>query len=405
MIDKIVCGVDIGSQQIKATLLRIRRSGQIDILGIEEAPMRGLKKNGFSDMTEFSQNIHMILSGLSRKTGFKMKDVQLGIGGPWVASRFSRAVIPLLDHASKVVTEADIKKINKQARMLGVKMEEEILHDFPQYYILDDGNKVLDPLGMYARKMAVGSLLIVMPVNLLMNIRKAVLQGGYEIAHVYFSPLASSYACLTDEMTRRGCLLIDMGAATTNILFFKEGFLRSLDIIPFGGDHLTQALSESLHLPFELAEDIKKSSAMVLKEDLKSAEEILVKKDDGYLHVKQDVVFETVESQVMKLEELIQEILQFSHVREKLSCGVVLCGGASLLTGLIERLEKDWKLPVSLGKLQSNVFKNACLYAGAVGLAISIQRKQYRGSPGVLKPKNFLGRVTNHVQVLYEEYF
>ena len=156
---KILCGLDVGSQKIKASVVRIGR-GQGELLGASEATVRGFKKSQVTDLGEFAESIQRILAELSKKAGVKLKDVQLGIGGHLVQSRFSKAVVPLVDKSNKVITNTDIKKVNKQARLLGIKMDEAVLHDFPQYYVIDDTNKVLNPAGLYGRKLMVASLLV-----------------------------------------------------------------------------------------------------------------------------------------------------------------------------------------------------------------------------------------------------
>ena len=405
--EKILCGLDVGTRQMKASLVKAKRPDQWELIATHELPTRGLRKSQVNDLSEFSESVHDTLRDLSKKSGAKIKDVQLGIGGELVTSRFSRAMIPLLDKSSKIVTQGDIKKINKQARLLGVKMEEEILHDFPQHYVLDDTNKVLTPLSLYGRKLGVMSLLIVAPTNPLGNIHKAVQQAGYEIAHIFFSSFVCAQASLTDDARQNGCLLIDMGANTTNILFFKDGFLRHLDIIPLGGDHFTGSIAQALQLPFELAEDIKKSHASVLSEDIHSSGEILIKKDEGYMSIKRKVIYESIEPQVARFIDDLQNTLRFSHIVEKLNSGAVMIGGGALLPGLIERVEKALGIHVSMGKpnMDTTAFNNASVFTAAIGLAQAGLNTSLPHIFSVNASRGWLGNFSNRIKELYEEYF
>ena len=108
-----------------------------------------------------------------------------------VETRYSAAVIPLMDRGSKIITHRDVKKVATQARLLGVKMDEIVLHDFPQYYKVDDTNNALNPVGLYGRKLEIKTLLIIVKNNFIKNITKAVNQAGYDVADLFFSSLSS----------------------------------------------------------------------------------------------------------------------------------------------------------------------------------------------------------------------
>lgn len=407
IFEKIFCGLDIGSEGIKASVVRVKKQNRFELLGCAEIPTRGFKKSLVSDLGEFSESIQHLLTDLTKKTAAKFKDVQLGLGGGLVEPRYSKAMIPLMDKASKVITTGDLKKVNKQARLLGIKIDEEILHDFPQQYLIDDTNRILNPAGLYGRKLGVTSLLVVSPVNLVGNILKAVNQAGYEAAHVSFSSFASAQTALTPDHIHKGCLLIDIGAATTNILFFKDGFLRHLDILPVGGEQLTSSISESLRLPFDLAEDIKKSHALVPIEDLKNDRDILVKKEEGYLTVKRKIVCAAIKPQVDKLLEGIQNTLKFSHIQEKLTSGIVMVGGGSMLSGLMEHIEKTTGLQVEIGKINigGTALNPAAIFTAAVGLASASAIKPVSEFLPLTSPRNWMGSFSHRIQELYEEYF
>ena len=405
--EKIFCGLDIGSQRIKASVVKGKKSGRLELLGAQESVARGLKRSSVVDLGEFAESIHQALKDLSRRSGVKLKDVQLGVGGSLVEPRFSKAVIPLLDKASKVITPGDIKKVNKQARLLGIKMEEEILHDFPQHYTIDDANRVLNPAGLYGRKLAVASLLVVAPVNRVSNIVKGVNQAGYEVSNIFFSSVVSARVSLTSDMIHEGCLLIDIGAGTTSLLFFKDGLLRNLDIMALGGDHFTGSIAEAVHLPFDLAEDIKKSHAAVLSNEIKNDGEILVKKEDAYLTIKRKMVCESIEPDINRLVGGIQKTLRFSHVHDKLNAGIVMVGGGALLSGLIEHIEKNTNLPVKLGKVNMDTaaVSGASIFTAAVGLAQAGLTRSFDRPISVHAPKHWIAGISNRMRELYEEYF
>jgi len=405
--EKIFCGLDMGSQRLKASVIKIKRTGQSELLGAQESMTGGFKKSSLTDLGELSESIDSALRDLGKKTGVKLKGIELGVGGHLVEGRFSKAEIPLMDKSSKVITYSDIKKINRQARLLGLKMEEEILHDFPQHYVVDDTSKILNPAGLYARKLGVASLLIVTPLNLVGNIMMAIHQAGYEVSGVSFTSFISACVCLTKDMKRDGCLLIDIGATTTSLLFFKDGILRHLDIIPSGGYQLTNSIAEVLHLPFDLAEDIKRSHAVVLGDETKSDGDILVKTEDSYSTIKRRVICEAMEPQIAKLLSSLQKTLKSSHIHDKLKGGIIIVGGGSLLSGLIERIEKATGSQVEVGKadVRNVTLRNASVFTAALGLAQGSLRSSAGHFVSSDGSTNWMRGISGRIRELYEEYF
>src|SRR3989338_5634442 len=284
--DKNFVGLDIGSQGVKAALMRIDEAGQSQLTGVYEAKTSGYRKCSVSDIGELTECIHATLNGLSQSTGVKIKEVILGIDGNLIEKRLSNAIIPLTDRGNKVVTSQDIKKVHYQARLLGVNMEEVVIHDFPQYYKVDDANMALNPAGLYARKLEVQSLLLVSKNTVIKNLTKAVNQAGFDVMELALSSIVSAEVVLNADQKREGVVLVDIGSGLTDIVIFKDGLLRYLENIPIGGENVTRAIAEKLDLAFDLAEDIKQSYAVATGVESNTEEEILVKREDGYVPIK-----------------------------------------------------------------------------------------------------------------------
>ena len=407
--DNVCVGLDIGAQRIKTCALKINAPGQLELLGVYDTPTQGFRDSSVSDLGELTESIGNALAGLSRKSGIKIKDVKIGIGGSLIESRFCSAVIPLLDKGNKVIVHGDVKRVNHQASLLGVKLEEEILHDFPQHYRVDDSNTAINPVGLYGRKLEVHMLLILSQATRMNNIIKAVNQAGYDAGSVFFSSLACAESSLSRKMRMDGCVLVDMGAQMTNILIFKDGYLKYVEYLHVGGDHITKALAHELNLTFDLAEDIKKSYATVIPGDLNNEEEILIKKESSYLPLRRDAVCRSIAGEVERLVEGVYQSLQRSGLFDQMNAGIVMVGGGSLLSGLMEMIEAKTKLPVAIGKidLASSKINNAALFSAAIGCAhLGIKKNEAAGLPNPAQAAlHWPARLVHRLRELYQEYF
>lgn len=405
---KYFCGFDIGAMTVKAALIKDQNNQSPELLGVYEAKTAGLKNASLTDVSEFSECIHSAVTGLLGRTGVKLKDIHLGISGDMIDKRYSNAVIPLLEKGNKVISPHDLRKVQEQAKILGAYMEEHVIHNFPQYYKVDDINTALNPLGLYGRKLEVHTLLILIKNTLLQNLTKAVNQAGFDVANVFYTSYSAAETALSEYHRRQGCVLVDMGSLFTDILIFKDGHLKYIVNIPLGGEHLTDSIANRLNIHVDLAEEIKRSYAFALSSDARSDEEILIKNEDGYTPIKKEIIAQALESTVSRFVDLVMEAVKNSGLSDQINAGIVLAGGATLLPGLEERIEQATKLSVKTGKisLTSKRLAEAAKYCGAVGLAYAgLTKSLGGGSSTQTGAMTFKQKVYNKVNELYQEYF
>jgi len=406
--EKYYCGVDIGARTIKAGIMKIKDAMDAKLIGVYEHKTYGFKDNAVSDLDEFSDCIHNTITELTKKTGIKIREVQVGLGGAMIEARQTKTVIPLIDKGSKVITQRDIKKVNENARLLGIQMEEEILHGVPQHYRIDDMNSALNPAGLYGRKLGVDTLMIVINENRIRNITKAVHQAGYDVTNVFFSTYASSGVILSEVEKREGCVLVDIGSQYTSVLIFKNGVLQFFKGVNIGGNNFTNNIADQIDLSFDLAEEIKKSYAVASGYGHHGDEEILVKKEDTYVPIKRGVICQAIKPEVDELVGYIRTIITNSGLQDQMKGGVTVVGGGALLSGLIERIGQDMEMPVKLGQMNTSVHKtlsHTALFSSVMGLAQSGFKKSFHYSLSSNGHQHWTKYFTNRVKDLYQEYF
>ena len=84
-----------------------------------------------------------------------------------------------------------------------------------------------------------------------------------------------------------------------------------------------------------------------------------------------------------------------------------MVGGGALLSGLIERIEKEVNLPVKIGKIsvEAAAINHAPVYTACVGLTQMGFLKFIDRPLSPQAPKNWVAGMSNRVRELYEEYF
>lgn len=210
-------------------------------------------------------------------------------------------------------------------------------------------------------------LLIAAATDMVDNFVTTASAGGVDPLGIDLTPFAIARAVSPSARGEAGVAgseaIIDVGAATTNILIHHNGEPRFVRILLVGGDDATKALSDELSLSIEEAEAMKLDLGRgVGSEDAKKL----------------------LSREVTSLVDEIRGSLDYYLSQEDSEpvSSIVLTGGGSLTSGLTERLEQTLKTQVSLGSplSQLNVSRSGLaddqvaqvepVAAAAVGLAL-----------------------------------
>jgi cell division protein FtsA len=399
------CGLDLGTHTMKASIIAARDEDNLDLLGVSEARAIGFKEASISDIAELADCIQRTVQEVIAKTGIRVHAVQLGISGSFLTVRRSSAVIPLCDSGTKVVSAFDLAKVDHQAKLLGVNLDEDIVHDFPQGYRVDDVNTSINPTGLIGRRIETSLLLLTAQASRLRNLTKAVHQAGFEVTSVSFGGYAASGVAVDKEDKMQGAALVDIGANITSVIFFKDGIVGDVQFIPWGGHYITQTIAERLSLTVDMAEEIKKTQAVAGRADSADASgEILVKRQNGYMPVSRESVCEAVNWEIENFLTHLEAVVKGSNLYHQLNKGIVMVGGGSLLTGAIERIEERVNRPVRMGASTPGL-NNAAVYAAAIGLGRMHYLRKKQESLSLRTPLDFKDRIVNSIRELCQEYF
>jgi cell division protein FtsA len=399
------CGLDLGTHTMKASIVRARDEDNLDLLGVFETRATGFQEASISDITELAECIQRTVQGVMQKTGIKINAVQLGVNGSFLTSRRSSAVIPLIESGTKVISKFDLRKVEAQSKLLGVNLDEEIIHDFPQWYKVDDVNTSINPAGLIGRKIESSLLLLTANSLRVRNLTKAVHQAGFEVNSVAFSGYAASDVAVDKTDKTLGCALVDIGANITSVIFFKNGIVGDVQFIPWGGNYVTQSIAERLSLTVDLAEEIKKTHAMASGTNQKEVSgEILVKREKSYFPIRRELVCEAVNWEIENFLTHLETVVKGSPLYHQLNKGIVMVGGGSLLSGAIERIEEHINTTVRMGASTPGL-NNSAMYAASIGLGRLHYLKKKEESIGVKSSMHFKDKIVNSVKELCQEYF
>lgn len=413
-----ICGIDIGSSKVCAVLAKLNKK-RITGLYFSTVNSKGAEKGAVTDSIELIGCIERLLKDLKAKSGINIKVIYANISGQDIITKHSRAVLPLAERGNKVITLSDIERVNNEARILGSSLEEEIIHQIPFSYSIDSKSDILKPLGLYSHRLEVDVYLVCAKMSSVQNLIHIISQAGYEIKDLFLCGIATSKIVFGKEIAEGTNVLCDVGADITELLIFRDGILKGIEIMPLGGNDLTLEIQEALKLSFELAEDVKRTHCSIGDDNsIQEDKEILIKKNNTYKPIKQKLLSEILTSKAKFICQSIKERLE-----RTLPCNYVdnfvATGRTVLLEGFLETLENSLGIPVKIGRIGNPeiaqlINKNDGLsgskylaYITALGIISQVLQNEnvYLSPANQLLSRNLFLKIINRAKEVYQEYF
>ena len=344
-----ISALDIGTSKIIAVVGEVTEDGEIQIVGLGQAPSRGLKSGMVTNIDATVQSIQKAINEAELMGDCKINHVITGIAGNHIRSLNSQGVVKIKDGE---VMQQDIDRAIETARAVSIPPDHQILHTVIQEYIIDNQEGVKEPIGMSGVRLDTRVHIITGAVTAIQNIQKCIQRCGLEIDDMVLQPMASAQAVLTEDEKDLGVCVIDIGGGTTDIAVYTNGAIRHTAVIPIAGDLITKDLAQALRTPHSAAEYIKINHGVALAGmgGLDEMIEVPSVGDRSPRQISRQTLAEVIGPRVEEILELIQNELRRSGFPEEvLSSGVVLTGGASLLPGMVDLAEDVFNLPARVG--------------------------------------------------------
>ena len=200
---------------------------------------------------------------------------------------------------------------------------------------------------------------------------------GITIIDFILEPLASSYSVLSKDERELGCILIDIGGGTTDIISYGNGSVLHTGVVPIGGTIITKDIAYRVQTSIEQAERLKHLYGKAKIETANDKEDIVVKGVGGRneFKISEKILSEVIEPRVKEIFELINIEIEKSDFKGEYTFGIVLTGGGSKLNNITNIVYDIFKMPVKVGSpiydfeiINSDIEISDPRYATAIGL-------------------------------------
>ncbi len=260
------CGLDIGSESVRAVLARVHPgepegSTRLEILAVGQADAEGIQNGEVVRPEAASDSIRRAMEELEQSAGLEVGEAWVSVGARNRRSINSSGEVRV---HSEAITDRDVERAVKSAipqggRETWLRPPYELLHALPQEYWVDDLDATQDPTGWSGERIQAFVHLVSCPREALRRVEKAVNTVGVAVRGLAFSSFATAEGVFEPEEEHADeFLLMDIGAANTGLAVYRDGAVWWSDVMPSGGRAYTRDVSLGLQTPFATAEEAKR---------------------------------------------------------------------------------------------------------------------------------------------------
>ena len=339
-------GLDIGTTAVRCVVGELSSDSNIPtIIALSRAENSGMRKGNVAHIEEVAQAVINAVQEAERISGCEIKHATVNVNGSHIEGLNSKGVVAI-SSADRVITHEDRMRVEEAATVVQLPANKEIIQVFAKNYRLDGQENIKDPVGMHGVRLEVDTHIVVASTPALKSLEQALERAELRSSHRTVTSLAAAEAMLDRKLKESGVAVLDIGAATTNMVVIEDGEVEHIAVIPMGGTYITNDLAIGLKTELDVAELIKLKHASLSKSS--SGETSFVVRGEEF-RFDREMMRLIVEARVEEILEYADRELKKIHRSRKLPGGIVLTGGSAQLPGFVEFTKEVMELPARVG--------------------------------------------------------
>jgi cell division protein FtsA len=335
-------GLDIGTTAVRCVVGELSHDSPTPvIIGFSKVENTGMRKGNVAHIEEVAEATIKAVQEAERMSGREIKYVTVNVNGSHIEGVNSKGVVAISSPDREISVE-DRMRVEEAATVVQLPANKEIIQVFAKNYRLDGQENIKDPVGMHGVRLEVDTHIVVASTPALKSLDHVLQRAELGASHRTVTSLGAAETLLDRKQKESGVAVLDIGAATTNMVVIEDGEVEHIAVIPMGGTHITNDLAIGLKTDLDIAELVKIKHATLSK---------AVTGETSFVVRGEEVRFDREMMRII-VEARVEEILEFADHElkkikrsRKLPGGVVLTGGSAKLPGLVDFTKEVLELP------------------------------------------------------------
>ncbi len=339
-IGDIIVSLDMGASKSAAVVGQVNKFGEIEVVGYGLAKSNGIKKGKIVNCNEVAESVVKAITEAEDTAGLYINSAYVNIKG--INTRIEKIRFKGdVEKPDDGLSYRDITAVMEKIQ-LGIRQnnKEQIIDIIPTRYIVNDREYFEEPIGAFAKYFVVDADIIIADKQAVEDITRVMDLAELKIDGFVLETFATSNVVLMPEEKDLGVLLLDIGAAHTEISVFKNGSLEYNNTLPVGGDHITSDIAISLNIDLDEADKLKRQYNLAIEAMISNNHDVKLttKKasDEESNIVKCSDIVRIIEARVKEIYQITRKIMAENNLIGKIECVVITGQGLSNISGVEE---------------------------------------------------------------------
>ena len=262
----------------------------VSLKGNKLAPHTGISGESdhrFRSLDEFIMNnidyIDERISYAEKRNSFKTESIFFRLPREYASKKETENVISLnVSNKVKRITYKDIDYAKKQVENISLSLKDTCIHHLVSEYRVEDKTFSKPPVGLWARKMCIKSMIIFIPSDLHGVFMDSFSNVERKFSGFVYSALAdysAAYNSIVDKLT----FVVNIKKNDTTLSCFRKGNIIFEKMYDFGNKSVISYVAKRLSFTEELASDLVFKYGSFYDTDF--SKEISVREQDTYINV------------------------------------------------------------------------------------------------------------------------
>lgn len=337
-IGDIIVSIDIGASKSAAVVGQVNKFGEIEVIGYGLAKSSGIKKGKIINKTSVAESLVKAITEAEDTSGLYINSAYVNIKG--LNTRIDKIRFKGdIEKPDDGMSYKDITAVMEKIQ-LGIRQNsnEQIIDIIPTKYTVNDREYFEEPIGSFAKYFIIDADVIIADKKTVEEITEVMDMAELKIDGFVLETFATSNVVLMPEEKDMGVLLLDVGAAHTEISVFKNGSLEYNNTLIVGGDHITNDIAITLDVGIEEADKLKRQYNLAISAMISNNHDIkLSTRQNGESNIiKCSDVVDIIEARVKEIYQIVRKIMAENNLIGKIECAVITGQGLSNISGVEE---------------------------------------------------------------------
>lgn len=360
--------IEFGTSKITALFGDVASGDRLDILGYGMVPYAGFRRGQWQEPDKLGDSLRQAVEAAETAAHRKMRDVCVALPDELTHFDVINASVTVATR-NRQVDERTIDNLIRQAEEDFPYEDHRILHSSVCYFVLDNGQRVSDPVGMASQMLSAAVSFVSVKEEVIAFIEPIIRDCGLSPTG-YASPAYGEMMYLFSPEERDSTvILVDAGYYSTTVSVITGDGIQRQQVIPLGGCQIAGDLAYCFDLPEEQAELLKRRYVFGL--DIDSLDEdsgVDISVDGRNVRIADRYIQDVIEARTGEIANHIKHAaFNFGELVTPNTPIALTGGGMALMRGVRDFLAVNTNRPVRIVVPESTHMNNP-MFSAALGV-------------------------------------